>query len=904
MAAVRGVAAGTHAALESYFASASAKIQQQGAQKKALVPAAVAADVATATATGVEAVATAQAEGNRRKKDIASYAEEQGRQPATIAAAESDRASAELEQNAQQCESAGAAEATNYPGDDDPKPKQRAAARGVGDNSAADIRQKKPEIAADMQHRAADIAGNYMPYADVVIKQINDALAQLIPGLQQTASDTATLVGQTGEATLHAIDDRVRVDLQTLSTARGQFLQQLDNAEQSTIGQLQNQAQRMSDTIDDARSGIEISIDRSVEETAQVVSAEELPFIPGVRDIMDGGRLKVHVVAETGRKHLTEMEASARENLAATHTAFDGISSQLLGLAHSKTATIASQNVAALDQAMQARSQQANQMIADLRARQQQMTQGVMAEVDKAMEKARSEMRGITDKFCTQAREAANESISKAIQPRTDTVETRAAEAASQAGESWVSGLFRALGQIVVGLVVLVVVALVVAAIAAAFGVILTAWTALMIAGAILLAIGLVVALVHRLGQKELQGHPFKAIGLALIDTVGITGIIEGVSGHDIVTNEKLSDADRTEKGVLGAVTLIGLIFGARSAIKGPPGGVYTRPGGFEWPGFGEFFKSGWRDYLPEAWKAVKSVSSEIYTGLRTGAKNVLDWIRKRFSTEPTQQQPAPQIRPPQQQQPPPQQQQPPQPQQPQQPQPPQPPQPVPPPPAYDPTVLPMDQLHLDTDPTPRPGETPAEAQQRSMAAQNEILRRQVAIETALGDVPREVDIAAEDAAGRGQGAHTIRDHGSGIQLRMPRDAAGNPLPTPTGVKSIEGRIFGDTGWADQSNNSSRWLSDDMMNRTVNQYIRENWARIRADLATTGRHANAFQAPPGAVGEGFFNRNQGLPGGAANRQAVYIRTNLVRIVINLIPGPPPDFYVYTAFPNALGGQAY
>jgi hypothetical protein len=58
------------------------------------------------------------------------------------------------------------------------------------------------------------------------------------------------------------------------------------------------------------------------------------------------------------------------------------------------------------------------------------------------------------------------------------------------------------------------------------------------------------------------------------------------------------------------------------------------------------------------------------------------------------------------------------------------------------------------------------------------------------------------------------------------------------------------------------------------------------------------------VGEGFFNPNQGLPGGATNRQAVYIRTNLVRVVIHLIPGPPPDFYVFTAFPNPLGAPAH
>ena len=53
-----------------------------------------------------------------------------------------------------------------------------------------------------------------------------------------------------------------------------------------------------------------------------------------------------------------------------------------------------------------------------------------------------------------------------------------------------------------VGLVILVVVAFVVAAIAAAFGVILTAWAAIMIAGAILFAAGFVFALIQRSPQE------------------------------------------------------------------------------------------------------------------------------------------------------------------------------------------------------------------------------------------------------------------------------------------------------------------------------------------------------------------------------------------------------------------
>ena len=655
-ASVAALAAGHRSAIQSYFATTSAKIRQQGEQHKALVPPAVAADVLAAHTSGTEAAAAALEEAATRKTAITSYAQEQQSQPSVIAAQESARASSELETAAQECERAGQAEAARYPGEEDPKPKQRSAARQVGTESAADIRAKKPEIASDMQSRAAEFTGKYMEYAGAVIKQIDDALAQLVPALQQAATDTAASVGHTGEAALHSIEDRVRIDQEALSAARSQSLQQLNNAEQATVQQIHRQAGTMSAAIDDAHEGLALAIDRSVEETATVVSGQEVPHLPGIRDIVEGGRLKVRTTGATGRSHLGDLEASARENLSASHAAFEGTSGQVLGLARSTTAGITSRNANALTQALQSRAQQAGEMLANLRSRQTEMTQAVMAEIDRAAEKARGEMRGINDKFRDQTRKAADESIEKAKQPRTDTVETRAAEAAHHAGEAWYWGLLRAVGQLVVGLVILVVVALVVAAIAAAFGVILTAWTALMIAGAILLVIGLVVSLIHRAGQKELQGHPGEIILLALSDTIGVTGIIEGISGHDIVTDKELSDADRTERGVLGVVTLVTIVLGVRSAVKGPPGGVYWRPGGFEWPGFGEFFKGGWREYLPAAWEAVKEVAGEIYSGLRRGVKGVVDWVRKRYAelkpgppeTKPLPEpKPEPQARPP-----------------------------------------------------------------------------------------------------------------------------------------------------------------------------------------------------------------------------------------------------------------
>jgi hypothetical protein len=160
-----------------------------------------------------------------------------------------------------------------------------------------------------------------------------------------------------------------------------------------------------------------------------------------------------------------------------------------------------------------------------------------------------------------------------------------------------------------------------------------------------------------------------------------------------------------------------------------------------------------------------------------------------------------------------------------------------------------------------------------------------------LGEQPPRINVRNNDSAHRAGGAHTIEHHGADIPLRR----SDNP-----GGKSIEGRIHGDPPWSEPVNTSFRWTSDAVMNQVVNDYIRNNWERIRLDVAVNGKHANAFDAGT-LVGEGFVNAGMG---GAGPRQAAYAQTSLVRIIVNVDPGPPAGIFVYTTFPNYLGTPAY
>lgn len=86
------------------------------------------------------------------------------------------------------------------------------------------------------------------------------------------------------------------------------------------------------------------------------------------------------------------------------------------------------------------------------------------------------------------------------------------------------------------------------------------------------------------------------------------------------------------------------------------------------------------------------------------------------------------------------------------------------------------------------------------------------------------------------------------------------------------------------------------MNRTLNDYVRENWEEIRTNLAFDGEHGASFDAGH-RVGEGYYN--DGMYG-AGPRNAHYLTTSFVRVFIQIADGSdPPQPFVVTAFPKGI-----
>jgi len=156
-----------------------------------------------------------------------------------------------------------------------------------------------------------------------------------------------------------------------------------------------------------------------------------------------------------------------------------------------------------------------------------------------------------------------------------------------------------------------------------------------------------------------------------------------------------------------------------------------------------------------------------------------------------------------------------------------------------------------------------------------------------LGDEPPTFNIASNDAAYRDHEAHTLDRHRPDMPLE--RD--------PAADQTVEGRIYGDRGWNDKSENwSYKWDNPTVMNREINNYIRDNWEAIRSDLAVDGKHNASFDTHH-RVGEGYYNNGMY---GVGPRQAQYATTGYVKIRIRVVPGSDPaEPFILTAFPTGI-----
>ncbi|MCG8423624.1 MAG: GH-E family nuclease [Proteobacteria bacterium] len=619
-AAAEGQKAAIAATVASNIEQASSHIQAQrdqltalAAERQAAVRAKLNQDSARVRAASEAKRTELQQEIEARRTAFTQFVADHKRAPIDFAHAEADRASSELQQAANEASAVGQSIASQYPGQDDNKPRQRQAAQGVARESRRDILGKRAGIRSELLANAQRTTARYDSYLHSVLQELAQAEQQMVAQLDDALRQADESCSQAATAAAGQIEREVQVRSQSLHQLEGQILAQIRSDGQKAERELDTRVESHIVAIDDMAAAIAGNIDNAVTESEQHVASLDDPFVSGLLDLLSSVTVQVSQLGQQGTTQLDQSSQQVRDGLsavaervasraaAATERAANQATEQNTQ-AETKLGTIEREYDAAVENAL-----------ASMEQTQSSSVDQTLAQIDQGIQEAQDRIQQSTGKVKADITKGANQSITEAKKPLTDPLPDRCRTAAERAAEPWWKGALRAVGQIVVGFVILVAVAALVVVIAAALSVSLTFMGAMLIAGAIMLAAGVVMSTSTRMQA----GDSFvPALGKGIVDAVGITGIYQGITNQDLFTGQELAwtDAERTEHGILGGVTLIGLLAGVRGALRGPLVRATAMP---RWPG--------WRG----AWANIKRDMGFFRADLATMARNF--YLRLRY---------------------------------------------------------------------------------------------------------------------------------------------------------------------------------------------------------------------------------------------------------------------------------
>ncbi|WP_200978593.1 DUF4157 domain-containing protein [Echinicola sp. 20G] len=561
------------AEIEASFAANIAQLTSHAEMEKAMVISNTETDKAkvdTDTLLSIQELDTGLAQ---RKQEITSFVETESNQPKVISEEEVARAKSELEAAAGQAEADGESVARRYTSNEDPAPDQRRAAREVGRESASDIRKKIPAVREKLNEKAAEYEERYKGYAPKVHEKIDEVRESLITPINEVASSTKATLDSQKEVALQAIDKRLSADTEALEAAKNKSITSVQQEGEMTISNIMETSETAISGINDQKVEILSNLDSIKTETEEVVKAEEFPHVPAIEEIISSSMTNIQLVASNGITQLNSLFDETMNTMDQINSAFDETSNQIVSGAIQQGQEATSKGIAAITQTSAKCSTDAQASIANMTTQQKGIIQDGFAQIDKGIGEAKEEMKAVTKEFRGEAKEATDQSIEDAKKPLTDDTQTRAEAAAQDLEGSWLDGVIAAIGELLVGFLILVAIALVVAALTG-----LTLGGALLVVGAVFLVVATVVAYQMRSDQFQAMGRDagfFETLTYALSDATGITGIVEGVTGTEFVTGRDISDAERGKRFTVGAVTLFGIIMGGRAAVKGfrgPPG--------------------------------------------------------------------------------------------------------------------------------------------------------------------------------------------------------------------------------------------------------------------------------------------------------------------------------------------
>lgn len=520
------------------------------------------ADFAKLESTKASKLVLLSTEMETRRTSFNAYVDEQTNLPTVNATNEANRADSELEAAAVEAIAEGESVAGQHPGGDDGNPEAREAVREIASETAADIRNSKATIREDLLNLASEFNGGFEDYRTDILGQIDSTEEQLTTAINDSVERFKGVITESYTKVLQSLSEKEQEELTKLDELQAAQLEALSESEQTGLNTVAEIANNSVQEIETSGRTILEMIDSLGENTTSLLQPDgSLPILSAMRDLQQNSIAQLHSIEQDGIHQIDSISNQGFEAIQNTFTANTEAGSAIITLTSQQSTSLVESSATQRETSLASLRTTLDTSFGSMEGALDEMRTEGLAGLDEAIEERKGNMQQANDEFLTELVTQNDENIQTAKQPLTDPLVGRLWSAADRATASWWEGLLAAIADFIIMLIILVIIA----AILVALGVFSTITGALLVIGAVLLAVIFIVSLVDRL----MDGNGWMSIPLAFADTLGITLIYEAIAQKDIATGEekKMNAFDRWYSGTTGVLQFISIILPFKNRI-------------------------------------------------------------------------------------------------------------------------------------------------------------------------------------------------------------------------------------------------------------------------------------------------------------------------------------------------
>ena len=456
------------------------------------------------------------------------------------------------------------------------------------------------EITGEIRDRGTELADR----ASTATAEFADGLAgkgeELARSLTQHTGQVHGQLDQLSEQAIGALGTQSGQQLAHVGTVVTEATAALDQAaavlRQQVAGQLGTAAREILAARDTARQALQDGAERRHAQltTARNAAVGQLVDAAGARRRAAGARdfadAAVGLIDEAGSglvAGVSHQRESAVGRLDAVTDSFAASGAATVGRA-AVLDSVVDGVTGGLAQLQAGAAGQNQQVVAELRSGMDQATTDYLAGLGEQIAQSRAAWQTERQEVVGKVRSEVDEGLAKnrETESRADTeLGNVARQAAEDARASWWekvgSGIWNAIKKFVPGLLLFLAIAVGVWLVLAAVGILALTFKgfliAAMIVGLVFMAYAFVNAIITRWGEytSALGDQPWYIdvlvtpyiVAVAAGDVVGVSQLVEGISGHNLITFDELSVEERAEK-VTEGILIIGTLLLFRAAVR------------------------------------------------------------------------------------------------------------------------------------------------------------------------------------------------------------------------------------------------------------------------------------------------------------------------------------------------